>query len=298
MKKRFQIFCSCVFVSVLLFGCGNTPSNSSKGSEGSNTSATTSEDKKTEQPYQEEDIQEKVVPLEDKVQISFPVHGTIFVDSNIILTSDPTTFKSLTEAGIGSREMYDRRVDNWITVDAFLFEVTYDDGLQSEVRVNPEFETVEAAKKEALKYARRIGQLPTALRRDVKSITINKGKELYGGGNEDILIHTGQTSEYERDGILEETLVHEATHTSLDAYHAYSEKWIDAQLADGKFISSYAADYPTREDLAETFLMYLAVRYRADRIATGLKDSIVAQIPERIKYLDSLKLEMYPIIQE
>jgi hypothetical protein len=43
------------------------------------------------------------------------------------------------------------------------------------------------------------------------------------------LIHVGQGEIYLRDGILEETFVHEAAHTSLDAYHASAPGWLAAR---------------------------------------------------------------------
>ena len=47
-----------------------------------------------------------------------------------------------------------------------------------------------------------------------------------------LLIHTGQADRYAADGILEETLVHEAAHTSLDAAHASALDWLAAQTDD------------------------------------------------------------------
>jgi len=191
--------------------------------------------------------------------------------------------------------MFDRRVDNWITVDAYLFQVTYDDGLTAEVQVNPEFESSALAEVEAEKYAIAIGRLPTSLRQDVQTVWIHKGVNLFGGGNNNILIHIGQGDLYENDGILEETLVHEASHTSLDAKHANAPGWINAQQEDRIFISNYARDNPTREDIAETFLMYLAVKHRSDRISPGLKETITNTIPNRIKYLDNQTWNLYPL---
>ena len=89
--------------------------------------------------------------------------------------------------------------------------------------------------------------------------------------------------------------MHEAVHTSLDAAHASSPGWLAAQAADATFISSYAQDFPTREDIAETFVPYLAVRYRSDRISQSLANTILAAIPNRIAYLDSQSFDMYPI---
>lgn len=235
--------------------------------------------------------QEVTVPV---IPASPPFAGTIFLDPDIITKDDPTSFKSLTPTGQGSRVMFDRRVNNWITVDAFLFLVIFDDGLSTEVQVNPEFVTSELAQVEVQKYALEIGRLPKSLRMNVETVWIHKGVQPFGGGNKNILIHVGQADLYVMDGILEETLVHEATHTSLDATHAASSGWLDAQKKDPTFISTYARDNPTREDVAETFLLYLAVTHRKDRISSELEKTVTTTIPNRIKYLNIQSWDLHP----
>ncbi len=224
-----------------------------------------------------------------------PYSGTIFLDRDIITPSDPSTFQNITYTGRGNRQVFDRRVDNWITINAYLFDITFDDGLRCEAQVNPEFGSTDAALAEANKYAIAVGQLPTQLRRDVDELWIHKGVEPFGGGNSSILIHTGQSALYEADGILEETLVHEASHTSLDADHASSAGWVAAQNADNEFISTYARDNPQIEDIAETFLLYLAITYRADRISDSLYNTVIQTVPNRINYFDNQQFNMYPI---
>ena len=228
------------------------------------------------------------------VSLPPPFPGTIFIDPDIITSSDRTTLESLSVAGQGSRTMFDRRVNDWITVDAYLFMASFDDGLTAEIQVNPEFDSV-LALSEAQKYAEVIGRLPTSLRAEVETVWIHLGTEPFGGGNNTLLIHTGQAALYEADGILEETFVHEAAHTSLDAAHAFAPGWLAAQAADDRFISTYARDNPGREDIAETLVPYLAVRYRSDRISQSLANTILQAIPNRIDYLDNLSLDMYPI---
>ena len=171
----------------------------------------------------------------------------------------------------------------------------YTDGLSIEIQINPEFKNVAEAEIQALKYAEVFGKLPTALRSDVKTSWIHKGTESFGGGNNNLLIYIGQSLEYENDGILEETLVHEAAHSSLDEYHSASSGWINAQKLDPSFISTYARDNPKREDVAETYLLYMALRYRSDRISSTLKETILQTIPNRIKYFDAQNFKMQPI---
>lgn len=226
-----------------------------------------------------------------------PFQGTIFIDPDIITEADPTTFTGLVYAGQGTREMFDRRVDGWVTRAPYLFDASFSDGLTIEVQVNPEFASVAAAEAEALFYTDAVGRLPTALRRDVETIWIHQGVEPYGGGNQNILIHTGQSAEYIRLGILEETLVHEAAHTSMDGRYAASSGWLAAQSADPTFISNYARDFPSREDMAETLVPYLAVRYRSDRISSSMRAEIEGAIPNRIAFLNALGLDMFPIVK-
>ena len=224
-----------------------------------------------------------------------PFGGTIFIDPDIITPEDPTTFVGLSYAGTGIRQMYDRR-SGWINSEPFLFPAEYDDGLSIEIQVNPEFGTWQNAQVYALKYAEVIGRLTTQLRKDVETSWIHRGDEPFGGGNNNLLIHTDWSEKnYENQGILEETLVHEASHTSLDSYHAESEGWLQAQDRDCEFISVYARDYPIREDIAESYLPYLAIRYRSDRISEDLKKKIEDAIPNRIKYFDDQNFNMYPI---
>lgn len=225
-----------------------------------------------------------------------PYSGTIFIDPDIITASDPSAIQSTTYTGQGMVTMYDRRIPDWVTVNAYLFDVVWDDGLTSVAQVNAEFGTLAAATVEAEKYAFLIGQLPVSLRRDVDEIWIHQGVEPFGGGNRSILIHTGQTTLYENDGILEETLVHEASHTSLDADHASHPDWLAAQSLDTTFISTYAQDNPTREDIAESFLMWLAVRYRQDSISVQTYNTITQTIPARLAYFDSLQLDLSPFV--
>jgi hypothetical protein len=225
-----------------------------------------------------------------------PFNGTIFLDGDIILPTDSSAFENLNYAGRGERQMFDRRANGNITSNAFLFNAFFIGGRETEIRINAEFADKDSALPIARKYARIIGQLPAMLRQDVQHVNIHRGRELFGGGGHGILIHTGQSLEYERDGILEETLVHEATHTSIDAAHRKAPDWVKAQEADGEFISTYARDYPEREDLAESLLLWLAVRVRPDRISKSLYDTVTNTMPARLAYFDAQKFDLFPMV--
>jgi hypothetical protein len=179
-------------------------------------------------------------------------------------------------------------------VEAHLFVAHFDDGKKIEVQVNPEF-SAEEALAQAQKYLPVIGQIPGALRQDVETVWIHRGDHGFGGGNRNLLIHTDMGESYIKSGILAETFVHEAAHTSLDARHARDKDWLAAQEKDPRFISGYAKSNPKREDVAESFLLWLALRHKPDRVDAKLKDTIEKTIPNRMAYFDSLKLDLHPM---
>ena len=226
-----------------------------------------------------------------------PYSGTIFINPDIITENDPTSFISVEATGSGERVVYDRRAENWVTINAHLFNVTYTGNKIVEAQVNPEFTATEALEI-TRKYSVVIGRIPFVLLNDVDAFWIHKGNNPFGGGNRSILIHTEQGTQYEIDGILEETLVHEASHTSLDGTHAESSAWKVAQNTDATSISDYAKVNPTREDIAESFLTYLMVRYKENRLSIEDRNKILAAIPNRLLYFDNQQFDVSPLVKD
>ncbi len=224
-----------------------------------------------------------------------PYRGTAQLDPDVIVPSDPTDFVGLEPTGRGERFVYDRR-HGWITIQAYLFDATFANGLFAEFQVNPEFGSWTEAEAVARAYAPAIGQISFALREDVDAVWIHRGDEPFGGGNRALTVHTDRGAQYRQRGILPEILVHEGVHASLDSAHANAPGWLAAQAADPTFISTYAQDHPDREDLAESFSAWLAVRHRRDRITEGMADTIATAIPHRLAYFDSLDLNLCPVV--
>ena len=176
-----------------------------------------------------------------------------------------------------------------------LFDVRYDDGPELEFLVNPEFGDADSARAEVDAYAPAIGRLPAVLLSGLDRVVIHAGDELFGGFRGRVLIHTGQGKRRIADGFLEEVLFHEAAHASLDSVHADAAEWRAAQRADGVFISDYAREHPGREDIAESFLVYLAVRHDPTHRLTA-EDcwAILSAIPGRLAYFDDQGFDFSP----
>jgi hypothetical protein len=270
---------------------GTSGGGTSSGGTGGNTGAPSCDD------APEDGCVPSCQPLpESFVEVDSPVAeppfaGTVWFSPDIITDADPTAFVKLTAKGTGSRTMFDRRTNAFETYDAHLFDAGFGTSVVVEMQVNPEF-TAEEAESQAEIFATVIGRLPAFLFTDIEAVWIHKGEELFGGGNNSLLIHTDQAPNYIADGVLEETLLHEAVHTSVDSYHAEDSNWMLAQSSDGVALSTYAQDNPTREDLSETIGPYLAVRFRAARLDAETITTVEGTIPNRLEYLDCLGLSM------
>ena len=224
-----------------------------------------------------------------------PYGGTVFITPDVLGPSDPTSFRSVTFAGRGMRDFWDRPAEMWTTVNAYLFDVQFT-GRELEFQIHPEFGSREAARAEVDTYAPLLGRIPAVLLSRAKEVEISASNNVWqGNGSYGIFhIYTGQGREYIRDGFVEEVFLHEGGHLSLDLAHANSAGWRAAQEADGVFISDYARDFPEGEDIAESILPYFAVRYRPERLTEADRSAILAAIPNRLVYFDEQGFDMSP----
>jgi len=215
-----------------------------------------------------------------------PFEGTVFISSRLIDGSDSSSLMNVAYAGRGMREFWDRRAERWVTIEAYVFDVRYGWGTV-EFQVNPEFESIDAARAEVDTYASALGRLPAFLMTNAREVEISAVDAPFQGNEAGIIhIYTGSGEELIRNGFLEETLLHEAGHASLDRHHKNSAGWRQAQDADGVFISQYARDHPDSEDVAESILPWFAVRRRSARLGDADRTAILAAIPNRLAYFD------------
>ena len=236
---------------------------------------------------------------------SYVFEDNLYTDGDIITKKDPTTFQNLVFIEEKNIKFWDRRkatTSGWdeSNFKVFIFKATFEKGHDVAIRVNAEFKTKDKAEKQALKYGTIVGQLPNFLRENLKTVTIHKGNEATGGGNNDILIHTGDSAvKGEFAKFVEEVMLHELGHVSLDwdwGGSVDASKWKAAQKADNKFISKYAKEFPDGEDVAETILWWVAVKCKPDRISKSNYKKVLKAIPNRLKYLDEQNYDVYPLV--
>ena len=234
--------------------------------------------------------------------------GTIFqaidFSRNLVTDSDPSTLVDVNALGLLLWSMPDSRSASPVDVLAYDFIANYSDGSTLEILVNPEFGDQATAELEANYYAEVIGRIPLVLRDGINSINglnflyIHKGFEPLLGFQNYLVIYTDRAAELYALGILEEAVIHETAHVSLDSDLNNSIDWISAKNNDGLAVSQLAHDLDNNEDVAESMLAYIAVQYRNNRLAATVEDTIRATIPNRIDYLNTRGFSMSPIVQD
>ena len=216
---------------------------------------------------------------------------------DIIQEGDETSFLCLHYRGRATRQMWDKRVDNEFNHPVFLFYAYFTYGIRFEINVNPEFETVERATKEAFRYTRGLGQLPTMLRRGIDRFGIHDGDETASAGAGKIFVYRANAIDRQGYHHLEETLFHEAVHVSLDPHYMYDRDWRAAQEADPGFVTRYARDRYPREDMAESALLAYGILRYPGRIPAKEEARIRAINPNRIAFLATLLPVDAPIFE-
>ena len=219
-----------------------------------------------------------------------PFRATTQISPRIIEPSDPTRLESITYVGLGELPHWDTQSESVITISPYLFDVRYE-GQVVEFRVYPEIGNREVAEAEVERYTHSLGQMPAALMPGIKHVDIHPGEGRWNASQTLGIIVIYPNRE---PGDYGEVFVHESTHTTLDLAHRGSPGWRAAQEADGVFISEYAQDNPDREDLAESFLAWFAVRYQSERLTTAEILSILRTIPNRLIYFDKQGFDMSP----
>lgn len=223
--------------------------------------------------------------------------GTVFLSPDVITPESPSDFVEVTFMGLEDKETFDRRVTEFVTNPSHVFTATFRCSPEPvDVIVNAEF-TQEQALQKAQRFAQLLGQMPVGLRGLVREIWVHDGNEAAGGGNDSILVH----SAYADDNVdfIEEVFAHEGAHTSLDYDSGgvvNQRLWAEAVASDGQFISGYAAEFPDREDIAESYGAFLIWALHRDQgLFPESAAGIEALIPARLQYFESLGPDFGPL---
>jgi len=227
----------------------------------------------------------------------------------MINKDDLTTFEKIEYKNVIIIKGIDERT-GWKGDDQFyakfkahVFKATYKDNTPINIQVNYEIKKRKKAEDLALKLAKAFGQLPKFLRKNINTITINKGSLEPRAWDKEISIFTISI-----DKTIEELLLHETAHVTIDwdkknttvGLINFSSKWKSIQSADNKYISKYAKTLVGEkwrlEDVSESIMAWIYIKCKSDRISKKKYDKIIKTIPNRIKYFDQQNYDMHPVV--
>ena len=225
------------------------------------------------------------------VEESRPTGGVVPIVStgadelrDLIRPGDPSAAYCLVDLGVGPGEFYDATIDALVFPEmTYFFEARYDDGSIVEIRIHPDLVVGDAAM-QADRIAAPISLLPVELRRDIERVGFLGGdaNAQADGGGEGIHVYEANVAIREGANRFEETIFHESVHTSLDDRFANDPEWLSAQVADGSFLTEYAAGNPATEDLAETALYAWALSHHPNRVSEADAAAWETLVPARI----------------
>lgn len=220
---------------------------------------------------------------------SYP-NSIVSTDFDLVSDEDPSCFVALRYQGIEKAEMPDKTRDGGLFGKAHIFVATYSDDTSVQLAIDSTIDTELRAKTEALRYATRLGKLPTVLRAGVERLVVHEGNPDATAFSDVglIVVYSDNATKRIATHDLEETLFHESVHAAWDKKYAKSPEWLKAQVSDGTFATLYAKKNPSLEDLAESALFAYAVIHHPDRLPPADLERIQRAIPARILFVERL----------
>ena len=226
---------------------------------------------------------------------------SLWLTTDLITASDQSWLRSVEYAGRDKRPIQNPADSSAVLEDVFLFDVLYEGHGFVEFQIHPEYGEQSEARKQVDMYAPVVGKLPRGLLSKVKWVQVaSLPRELSGARaarDHGIYIAPPRAEEWLHAGFLEEVMLHEGAHVSLDTDHIQAPQWIAAQQADGGFLNTNARDHTLSEDIAETAWAYFVTHYRPDRIGARNVETILATIPNRLAYFDAQRFDMSPYVR-
>lgn len=221
-----------------------------------------------------------------------PLFPNSVVSNNIdfIKTSDPSAFHCLGYLGQSRKEMPDKRGGALMADGVYVFEARFRDGARVGIWVHPDMGSQKAAARVAGQLSGPLGRLPSFMRMKLDHVVIHKGDETAFAEDRGhfFVLYDQNMAKRIRTHDLEETVFHESVHATLDHAIAAQRAWKKAQRRDGGFVTTYAANHPGKEDLAETALFAMTYFLHPERLPADVRAKLAQLVPNRLEFLSEL----------
>lgn len=213
------------------------------------------------------------------------INSIVSTDFDFILDTDPSTFESLEFVEMAIKEMPGLS-SGALTANAYIYQAAFSDDTRVQIWAHDSFASRDAARIYAETVASAIGQQPKLVRSALNHVVLHTGDS--GAFAEEL---TGFFVIYEKNidtrvanHDLQETVFHEGIHVALEHEHASSAEWLLAQASDPGFITEYAEERPTKEDVPESAIFAWALLNHPGRLPQEVEAIVRAQMPSRIEY--------------
>jgi len=225
-----------------------------------------------------------------------PVEGTVWVSPRMIFTRD-ASLKLI--ASVQEQIQYDKRdfstadPNDWKwmepeRVESFTWSIDSESEITVSVSLDIPQNRADLSRSVALAFA----SIPRQIRgsHNYGIAVDDRDGGYYGEAYNKVILGYEQTLRTLADGFLEELLTHEVAHAALDKYFYNTRGWSNAVSQDfGRFISEYASDNPSTEDVAESILPLAAIlSAEPSDLTADDKEYLLASaswIPARYEYL-------------
>lgn len=211
-------------------------------------------------------------------------------DLDFITDDDPAAAFCLRFDGLARAEMPDKRNNILFADDVRTFTASWSDNTTVGLWVHPDITTDEEATALVTSVAEAVAKLPTGMRSLLNHVVIHAGDET--AFSEDIgrffVLYSDNIRSRLSTHDLQETVFHESVHATIDVPLAESADWLAAQSADGAFITTYAAENPEGEDMAESALFAWAMLKHPGRLPPEIESAVTDLIPNRLAYFEAL----------
>jgi len=226
-----------------------------------------------------------------------PFWGTDQQMPDTITDTDPTEFVSLSEAsegvlefmwgpnGLDNEGQWDEEVPVWD------FTAQFKDSPDVWISFDKDVGDATFCAPLASIFSQAIGRTPAYARTNFVGLDIRPGRCAGWGawaGDGVITMCLGYGQELIDTGNIEEVFF---ARGALDSVHSLLEgtdAWLCARQRDKNFISTWAADHPTREDVTESMVPWYAYTYSSKRVPIETITAIEEAIPARLEVISSL----------
>lgn len=218
------------------------------------------------------------------------VNSVVSTDFDFITTDDSSEFTELNYIGRSVREMPGNSSGILIDDAAFVYQAIFSDTI-IEIWLHSDFEDRQVARDYALKLTGPLGRLPDFMRIGLKHVVVQDGNAAAFGehiGNFFVVYSKNMDTRIANHD-LEETVFHESVHATMDfACEKPESSWNLARVKDNTYITSYAAELPEKEDLAESALFAYSMIKHSGRLPSEVESWIRTNTPNRLLFFNSI----------